>query len=137
MNYMKWTPALEVGFAKMDEDHRELIEVLNRLHADLDEGKDQAELAKVLNFLRDYTVGHFQTEEALMIKYNYPAASAHFAAHAELVLNVCDFIVEFRAGRVALNEALLDFLETWLEEHILGLDHELGAYLRARGVVAA
>jgi len=137
MNYMKWTPALEVGFAKMDEDHRELIEVLNRLHTDLDQGKDQAELAQILNFLRDYTVGHFQTEEALMIKYNYPGASAHFAAHASLVLKVCDFIVDFRAGRVALNEALLDFLETWLREHILGLDHELGAYLRARGVVAA
>ena len=137
MNYMKWTPALEVGFAKMDEDHRELIEVLNRLHADLDQGKDQAELAKILNFLRDYTVGHFQTEEALMIKYNYPGASAHFAAHASLVLKVCDFIVDFRAGRVALTETLLEFLETWLREHILGLDQELGAYLRARGVVAA
>ena len=137
MDYMKWTPALEVGFAKIDEDHQELVAALNRLHLAMDLGKDKAELATVLNFLRDYTVGHFQTEEALMIKYNYPGAPAHFAAHAELVLNVCDFIVDFRAGRVALTEVLLEFLETWLEEHILGLDHELGAYLRARGVVAA
>ena len=136
MYHMKWTPALEVGFAKMDEDHRELVEVLNQLYADLDQGKDQAELAKILNFLRDYTVGHFQTEEALMIKYNYPAAAAHFAAHAALVLKVCDFIVEFRAGRVALTGTLLAFLETWLRDHIMGLDHELGAYLRARGVAA-
>jgi hemerythrin-like metal-binding protein len=136
MAYMEWTPALEVGFAKIDEDHRELIEVLNQLHADLDQGKDRAELAKVLNFLRDYTVGHFQTEEALMIRYGYPGAAAHFAAHAELVLKVCDFIVEFRAGRVALTEALTEFLGTWLAEHILGRDRELGAYLRARGAAA-
>jgi hemerythrin-like metal-binding protein len=137
MDYMAWQPALEVGFAKIDEDHRELIAALNRLHAAMDQGQDKEELAKVLNFLRDYTVSHFQTEEALMIKYGYPGASAHFAAHSELVLKVCDFIVDYRAGRAALTEALLDFLETWLVGHILGQDHELGAYLRARGVVAA
>ena len=137
MDYMKWTPALEVGFAKIDEDHRELIDALNGLHAAMDQGQDKAELAKVLKFLRDYTVSHFQMEEALMIKYGYPGASAHFAAHAELVLKVCDFIVDFRADRVALTEALLEFLATWLVGHILDKDHELGIYLRARGVIAA
>ena len=35
-----------------------------------------------------------------------------------------------------LTEALLDFLETWLVEHILGQDQELGDYLRARGIPA-
>jgi hemerythrin-like metal-binding protein len=137
MDYMKWTPALEVGFAKIDEDHRELIDALNGLHAAMDQGQDKVELAKVLKFLRDYTVSHFQMEEALMIKYGYPGAPAHFTAHAELVLKVCDFIVDFRAGRVALTEALLEFLETWLVGHIQAQDHELGIYLRARGVVAA
>ena len=136
MDYMEWQPALEVGFARIDEDHRKLIAALNRLHAAMDQGQDRAELAKVLNFLRDYTVSHFQMEEALMIKYGYPGAPAHFTAHAELVLKVCDFIVDFRAGRIALTEALLDFLETWLVGHILSRDHELGIYLLARGAAA-
>ena len=136
MDYMAWQPALEVGFAKIDEDHRELIAALNRLHAAMDQGQDKEELAKVLNFLRDYTVDHFETEETLMIKYGYPGAPAHFAAHADLVLKVSDFISDFRAGRAALTEALLDFLETWLVGHIMGWDHELGVYLLARGAAA-
>lgn len=137
MDYMEWRPALEVGFAKIDEDHRELVAALNRLHLAMDLGKDKAELSKVLNFLRDYTVSHFKTEEALMIQYGYPGAAAHFTTHANLVLKVCDFIVDFRAGRVAPTEALVEFLETWLVEHILGQDREFGDYLRARGVIAA
>lgn len=136
MDYMEWQPALEVGFAKIDEDHRALIAAVNRLHAAMEQGQDKAELAKVLNFLRDYTVSHFEMEETLMIQYGYPGASAHFAAHAELVLKVCDFIADFRAGRVALTEALLDFLGTWWVGHIQSQDRELGIYLRARGAAA-
>ena len=136
MAYTEWTPALEVGFPRIDEDHRDLLAAMNRLHEAVTRGEDREELAKVLTFLRDYTVSHFETEEGLMIRSGYPGTPGHVAAHAELVLKVGDFLSDFRAGRVELTEALLDFLETWLVEHILGQDQELGDYLRARGIPA-
>jgi hemerythrin-like metal-binding protein len=133
MTYMEWHSALEVGHERIDADHRALVGALNQLHAAMDQGKDQAEIVKVLNFLRDYTVTHFQAEETLMIQHNYPGAPAHFAVHAELVLKVSDFIGDYRSGKTMLTADLLAFLESWLLEHILGLDKELSGFLRNRG----
>ncbi len=136
MAYQDWRPEYAVGHGKIDEEHRTLLDAMNRLHEVADQGQDKAEVAKLLNFLRDYTVTHFSMEEALMLRHNYPGASAHFAAHANLVLQVSDFIADFRGGRVAGLEDMLAFLRTWLMEHIQVTDRALGAFLQSRGVEA-
>ncbi len=136
MAYMEWLPAYEVGFQEIDAQHRSLVEALNRLYAAMGEGKDKAEIEKVLIFLRDYTVSHFEMEEALMIQYAYPRASAHFAAHADLVVQLSDLLADFRSGEAVLTDVVMAFLETWLVEHILGKDQRLGLYLRNRGAGA-
>lgn len=136
MAYMEWNQALAVGHEQIDEEHRSLVEALNRLHAAMEQGKDRHEIERVLLFLRSYTVRHFDTEEALMIKHHYRGAPAHFAAHAELVLRVSDLIMEFRLGREVLTDSVLAFLERWLVEHILGKDQEFGDFLRGKGVAA-
>ena len=132
MAYLDWRPELEVGHAQIDQDHRTLVEALNRLHAALAQGQDRAAIVGVLNFLRDYAVTHFKTEEALIIRHNDPNAAAHFAAHSDLVMQVSDFIADFRSGKVVLAEDMLHFLETWLMDHIQGKDKVLGAFLQNR-----
>jgi hemerythrin-like metal-binding protein len=136
MAYMKWQPAYEVGFEAIDAQHHSLVEALNRLYAAMGEGRDRAEIERVLLFLRDYTVTHFEMEEALMIRYGYPGASTHFAAHADLVVQLSDLLADFRSGEAVLTEVVMAFLETWLVEHILGNDQRLGLYLRNRGAGA-
>jgi hemerythrin-like metal-binding protein len=136
MAFMEWQASLEVGLDKIDEDHRALVQAVNQLHAALDQGQDKQEIARVLNFLRDYTVTHFSTEEALMIKYNYPKAPAHFAAHAELLMKVSDFIADYRTGYIVSIPDMLTFLEAWLVDHIMVKDKDLGGYLKGQGVEA-
>jgi hemerythrin-like metal-binding protein len=133
---LPWGPHLELGNAGIDADHRSLVETLNRLRAAVRQDQGREEIQTVLAFLRDYAVSHFATEEALMLQHKFPGASAHFTAHAELVMKVSDLLADFRAGKTELTGAVLAFLESWLVDHILGLDKELGAYLRSRGVAA-
>jgi hemerythrin-like metal-binding protein len=109
------------------------VEALNQLYAAMDQGTDKEEIVKVLNFLRDYTVMHFSTEESLMIQHNYPDASAHFAAHSDLVIQVSDFMSNYRTGNIVGMREMLKFLENWLVGHIQGKDKALGAYLKGRG----
>lgn len=140
MPYLEWQPALETGQARIDEEHRALVAALNRLHEAVDQGTDRAEVERILAFLRDYTVTHFATEEELMLRHRYPGTSAHFAAHADLVLRLSDLLAEHRASRsgapAGALEGLLAFLEAWLVEHILRQDQDLGAFLRQRGAGA-
>jgi len=134
--YMEWGPALETGHDQIDMEHRALVEAVNRLHDALDQGKDREELGRILGFLRDYAVTHFAAEEALMIQVGYPQASAHFAAHADLVMRLSDHLADFRAGRVVATGTLLAFLEEWLVDHILSQDQDFGAFLRPQGLRA-
>jgi hemerythrin-like metal-binding protein len=136
---MEWQPALETGQAQIDEEHRALVAALNRLHDTVDGGGDREEVERTLAFLRDYTVTHFAAEEELMLRHRYPGASAHFAAHADLVLRLSDLLAEHRTSRAgaeaATLEGLMAFLEAWLVEHILRQDQDLGAFLKNCGAL--
>jgi hemerythrin-like metal-binding protein len=136
MAYMDWRPALEVGHAKIDAEHRSLVEALNRLHAAMKQGKGKDEIEKTLLFLKDYTVEHFKGEERLMMAYRYPGANTHCAAHADLIKEVGTLIANFQAGKVVLTSSVLNFLEDWLVKHIQGEDMALGAFLKTKGIVA-
>ncbi len=133
---MPWGPALELGHAQLDADHRSLVETLNRLRAAVRQGQGREEIQAVLVFLRDYAVSHFATEESLMLQHRYPAAPAHLSAHADLVMQLSDLVAGYRAGEARLTESLLAFLESWLVDHIQGLDREFGWYLRSRGLAS-
>jgi hemerythrin-like metal-binding protein len=136
MTYLEWHPSLEVGFWRIDVEHRALVEMLNRLHTAMDEEKAQEEIVRILAFLRDYTVTHFKMEEDLMILHGYPDSADHFAAHVELVLHVSDLLADIRSGKKMTVGEVSTFLEAWLVDHILSKDKELGAFLTRKGVRA-
>lgn len=136
MAYMEWRPTLEVGHAKIDSEHRSLVEALNRLHAAMKQGKGKDEVEKTLLFLKDYTVEHFKGEERMMMAHRYPGVNKHCAIHADLVKEVGDLITNYQSGKVVLTSSVLTFLEDWLVKHIQGEDKALGAFLREKGAVA-
>ena len=47
---------------------------------------------------------------------------SHRAEHEKLTKQVVDFQRDFRAGKIALSISLMNFLKTWLTEHIMGAD---------------
>jgi len=136
MAYMEWRPTLEVGHAKIDSEHRSLVEALNRLHAAMKQGKGKDEIEKTLLFLKDYTVEHFKGEERMMIAHRYSGTDNHCAIHSDLVKEVGDLIANYQSGKVVLTSSVLTFLEDWLVKHIQGEDKALGAFLQGKGVVA-
>lgn len=134
MAYLEWQTEFDVGQEQIDGDHRALVGILNQVQVALDQGKDKAEISKILHFLKDQTVNHFGTEEALMIHHNYPGASAHFAEHADLIVQMSDFLDDYRVVNYVGADALLAFLKTWLMNHIQGMDRELCAFLGSRRI---
>lgn len=136
MAYMEWRAGLDVGHAKIDSEHRSLVEALNRLHAAMKQGKGKDEIEKTLLFLKDYTVEHFKGEERLMMIHRYPGTDRHCAIHADLVKEVATLITNYQSGKTPLTSAVFDFLEDWLVKHIQGEDKALGEFLRGKGAVA-
>ena len=119
-----WSGKYRVGIAKVDQQHKKLVTLVNSLARQHTESADPAGLVKVLDELASYTVYHFKTEESLMREYGVNAEfqAGHEKAHAVFIQEVN------RANRLAkedpqaISTRTLTFLSRWLIQHILGTD---------------
>ncbi|MEN6632842.1 MAG: bacteriohemerythrin [Candidatus Polarisedimenticolia bacterium] len=134
MPLITWTDELSVGVRQCDEEHKQLVAMINRLHAAMLEGKGKDVVGPVLRGLVLYVAVHFRNEERLLQTYGYPSLPAHQAEHRKLTAQVAAEQERFEKGQVALAVGLMDFLRDWLVKHIQGSDRLYGAYLNERGV---
>lgn len=129
MPFMPWNPRFQTGINLVDVQHRALVDTLNGLHAAMTKGKGQDEVAGILNFLAVYTKTHFKDKEDLLSLHGYPAIARHEARHASLLTQVMDLLGELARGKGVVTLDLLDFLQSWLSEHILIEDQAYVRYL--------
>ncbi|MDI3280784.1 MAG: bacteriohemerythrin, partial [Bacillota bacterium] len=92
---MKWTEDLATGVTQIDDQHKELIERVNQLLAACSEGRGKEEVGRTLNFLSDYIVFHFGTEEKYMTQYDYPGYNSHKAQHTGFIKEFTDLKGKF------------------------------------------
>lgn len=125
MPLIQWDPSFSVGTAVLDNDHRKLIEILNRIYdAWQGEAPSAAVLSQLFDELLDYTDGHFSREEGKLAARAYPHLAAHHAEHERLRELVLAFRSRHLAGQQPekLTEEMAKFLKSWLLDHILGED---------------
>lgn len=134
MPLMEWDDKLSVGVMQIDNEHKQLIKMVNELHDAIRANHGKEVLGKVLDGLIAYTGAHFGHEESEMKRTAYPQASTHVAEHQALVKKVLEIHAAYKAGKHAvLGMETLAFLRDWLVKHIKGTDMALGAYLKTHG----
>ncbi|MCB1887116.1 MAG: hemerythrin family protein [Rhodocyclaceae bacterium] len=127
----EWTPSLEIGVGEMDQDHRVLFDLLQRIqHAD--EQGDFEEAKRVLEELHGYTEWHFAREEALMRIHRYEFAAEHRDEHRRLSEQVAHMQDELAHDHLMPHD-IATFMQRWLVNHIAGADRHAGeAIARSR-----
>lgn len=120
-----------IGVAKVDEEHRNLVHLLNRLNLAFRRGEAHAVIEGMFDDLLTATVQHFRTEAALMEQYQYAASEAHLREHDNLVREALYLKDHLKEGGELL---ALQSVKDWLIGHIKHSDKLLGAYLNSRGV---
>lgn len=130
-----WKPGLSVQVADIDEDHKKLIKMINRLFGaalSLDPG---VVLRTILDELTDYVAVHFEREEAYMRRYAYPGYEAHKQDHQQLLEAAARFRKNMELGlSINLKNEIEQSLRDWLVLHIQGQDKQLGHFLNQQGV---
>lgn len=129
-----WTEALATGIADVDAQHKSLFEQADRLLESARKGAGQEELNGLLDFLGNYVVEHFGTEERYMAKYGYPQSAEHKQQHKDFVdyyLNVRKKIDREGASLTTLFQ-VQKYIIDWLNNHIRKSDKALGAYLKTK-----
>lgn len=117
-----WTSALATGVKIVDQQHKVLVGMVNKLYVGMKSGQGQGVLKKLLEDLATYTVQHFDMEERYFDQFNYAETAAHKKAHTELKSQVMDFIGKVNSGTANISMDLMNFLRDWLVNHICKTD---------------
>ena len=120
MEAIQWTPALELGIASIDANHRAMIDTLNAILATR-QTDDKARLAALLEQLGNETAADFQTEEALMLQLSVENLATHKEEHRQLLDEFANQVDDWRQNRISA-ELLCRFMHHWLIRHIAALD---------------
>lgn len=129
-----WNENFNTGVPQIDEQHRRLVELLNKLAGHVAYQSNLPAINNVIDQLADYAVYHFQTEESIWHQY-FPEdllETQHKTVHNSFI----ETVVRLKSQQASkppleLVEEILAFLTRWLAAHILESDKHLAAIVLA------
>lgn len=123
---LQWDPVFECGYAEIDQQHRNLFEIVNTLLQMEDRGADKAELAEGIQLLFTETIAHFQFEERILEQTKHKELAHHARAHQRLLDRANTLLTQFQRDELDLT-ALLNFMIYELTaQHIMIDDRSFG-----------
>lgn len=125
----EFTKEYYTGVKSIDEQHAKLFEIANRAY-DLLTNQFKTDkyddIAAVLHELRDYTQYHFEHEEEYMKSINYPKRFSQMHQHAQFIEKLDSYdLDDIDENQQAGLLEILDFLASWLQGHIKGMDKRI------------
>lgn len=128
-----WNPNFETGFDLIDQQHRHLVDLLNKLAGTLVSG-DVSAVNSAFDALAAYANKHFEDEEVIWQDCFAGDAwmSSHQMAHATFLPKVVE-LKDHQADRPLSDvvEQLVKFLIRWLAFHIIDNDKRMAMVVAA------
>lgn len=134
MEPMIWTRDFSVGVAQFDEQHKRLIQMINRLIETPQAQTGSETISELLDAMTNYAQEHFEAEERLMQQYNYPHLEEHTTQHHAFRRQTADFCIATMNQVGTVPESIFQYLRDWLVQHILRSDMAYKPFFHERGI---
>lgn len=128
---LKWNDNLSIGVERIDNQHKELFVRINLLLESMKNQRGQDEILNTLNFLEDYVIKHFDEEEVIQKKTNYPGYEVQHAQHEDFKNGLLNLRKTIETDGIKSSSIIIiqqKICDWWLN-HINKLDMELGVFL--------
>jgi hemerythrin len=125
-----WDRSLALGHDAIDRQHAALLQRVDDLLAAMGEGRPDAEVLVLFDFLEEYTWHHLALEERIMRESRYPRLGEQLALHDAFRHKLDE--LSARAERELtprLAEDVRRDVRDWLVDHMGEADRKLGAWL--------
>lgn len=125
MGLLHWEKRYSVGIEAVDHEHRELVELINRLH---EEAKAQGSKVAVLGFFGDLykaISAHFALEERFMREKGYDQLRQHKGDHERLLDEIRDIMEDYEVNDIFEERQLAQRLDAWFSRHFESHDARL------------
>lgn len=121
MNQIEWKEEFSVGIKELDEQHKELFRLINRLQ---EESESAGMITYAFDSLERYVNIHFRTEERLLEKAGYSDLKTHKIEHKQFETWLKSVKITFASGASPTRMANMinEYLQDWWTHHILDSD---------------
>jgi len=117
MKLLEWRPEFSVGNAAVDHEHRQLIDLINSIHAGLNEGAGREQLIAGLGEIYAQIAAHFALEERMMRNADYAGYAPHKDDHESLLDELAEIIDAVELEGSYDEQTLSSALNLWFSEH--------------------
>ncbi|TVZ38296.1 hemerythrin [Alteromonadaceae bacterium 2753L.S.0a.02] len=124
-----WSQEYEIGIPVIDRQHQRIIEYINQVELLKEAAGDREKTAEILTLLVDYTLSHFEFEEALMEQARYASLEEHQVTHKAFIDQIENLHTRFKNGEDIAN-TLAQVLMNWLLDHIKEDDSSYAACVK-------
>lgn len=133
--FFAWSDAMSVGIAEIDEQHKTLVDILNRLFVAVVQRESNQITIEILDTLVDYTKTHFGLEEKLLQDAGYDPVefAAHQREHHAFVEKISAAANKHLVEGKSVSFEIINFLKHWLQDHILVTDKKYASALQGTG----
>ncbi len=133
-NRLIWKDEYSVKVAEIDEQHKHLFEIINKLFAMVSSTQSKKAINDLISEIVSYKVAHFATEEKYFHQFNFEGTKEHEIAHQRFDAKVKELVATHKDDTTALAFELVDFLEDWLVGHLMSLDQQYVKCFKEHGL---
>lgn len=124
-------PHLLIGIESIDNEHRELFDLLRRLRSMPAKPANSIEFSELLGRLGRDLMAHFGTEEKVLNSCAMPAAQVqrHLEAHTHILQQYAELNLDLMKHQPLARADILQMVENWVIDHIKLHDLQIRNYL--------
>ncbi|MFA6855800.1 MAG: bacteriohemerythrin [Treponema sp.] len=118
MAFIKWLPEYEFGIPEIDQQHKHLVELLNRFYEGLVDQNTKDQLLILLNEAIDYTHYHFSEEVKMMQDIGYTALIEQKKMHLDVENRIENFKEKILLNKPVLSMEVINEIKSWFIDHV-------------------
>ena len=125
MSFIEWSEDENVDIKIIDDQHKNIVSLLNELHEFLGSNRTFLEKNLVERMLKNLRE-HFDTEERLMKESKFQYFYSHKMEHDRFYSKIEDFYDDLLKGEKKVTLELLNSIKIWLFNHLEINDRKCG-----------
>lgn len=132
---IQWRQSMSVDGSSIDEDHRHLFAIMNKLEENLGENFNKSTVLGTLYNLEHYCSYHFSREETIQKEIMWDHIDDHMEKHKQLIDVVNNAITvvsrDFNESKLSsVQDNILRLIRAWIIGHIVKYDIPMRSAIR-------
>lgn len=134
MKKIEWTDEYSVGVEKLDNQHKNIINFINKLISNPEIDVHSETLHDILQEMMRYSKEHLYDEEMLLRQNGYSDFDTHVNYHMEYLEKFAELSLSVTESDLTVPADLLSFLRNWWANHILVEDMKYKSFFNDKGI---